>query len=445
MPGGMIEHPEPVLHPQLAIIKDVITRLGDFTRITIEDNLLENVIATADVLVKTELCKKNSNDFVPAIALGTVLIYQILPLLDTKSLPIQLHEWVYSPNQNTAITNDLISSVDAIEKSMDTNDESINRETDIVNEALKSYFLGLKTRVDEREDPSVIEAFMDLPDEILDTSSINEVWRAIVLFKVILIVGGRVISTITNLFEKYSTLLRGYSQSIASQKALVEAFYELHGNDGGIYHIILDILIRRGILQIYPVVDWLINHSNVPASTDYDVSAVVVNLDNIHINSWTYQIIETLIDRSIDFVKASVHNYHTKFTFDLIIDSSFDVSSAIIYHNDLAYRVEVTNNLVNESVVNTTINEDDEEDGRSRRFHDNDIDDQIVTIDNKIDDNVDVSADEMNEDDDIDPKKLAIDGIILAVANARSVYSSLTTKLLQLLVPIQSTNADDNV
>eukprot|EP00595_Chromulina_sp_UTEXLB2642_P003771 CAMPEP_0196764378 /NCGR_PEP_ID=MMETSP1095-20130614/5992_1 /TAXON_ID=96789 ORGANISM="Chromulina nebulosa, Strain UTEXLB2642" /NCGR_SAMPLE_ID=MMETSP1095 /ASSEMBLY_ACC=CAM_ASM_000446 /LENGTH=365 /DNA_ID=CAMNT_0042119797 /DNA_START=481 /DNA_END=1575 /DNA_ORIENTATION=+ len=328
---------------------------------------------------------------------------------------------------------------------MDTNDESINRETDIVNEALKSYALGLKTRVDEREDPTVIEAFMDLSDEILDTSSINEVWRAIVLFKVILIVGGRVISTITNLFEKYSTLLRGYSQSIASQKALVVAFYELHGNDGGIYHIILDILIRRGILQIYPIVDWLINHSSIPASTDYDISMVVVSLNSIHINSWTYQIIETLIDRSIDFVKASVHNYHSKFIFDLTIDSSFDVSSAIIYHNDLAYRVEVTNNQSNDIVVSNTINEDEEGDNRSRRFHDYAVDDdQLVAIDNKIDDNVDVIADEMNEDDDIDPKKLAIDGIILAVANARSVYSSFVTKLLQLLIPLQLTSADDS-
>ena len=45
----MIEHSEPVLPPQVATAKEVITRLADFSRMTEEDNVLNNLLAASEV------------------------------------------------------------------------------------------------------------------------------------------------------------------------------------------------------------------------------------------------------------------------------------------------------------------------------------------------------------------------------------------------------------
>lgn len=47
--GGMIEHQEDVLPPRVSMAKEIITRLGDFTRMTPEDNVLSNIVAAAAV------------------------------------------------------------------------------------------------------------------------------------------------------------------------------------------------------------------------------------------------------------------------------------------------------------------------------------------------------------------------------------------------------------
>ena len=39
----MIEHKEPELAPQVALAKQIITRLGDFSSLTAEDELLSNI------------------------------------------------------------------------------------------------------------------------------------------------------------------------------------------------------------------------------------------------------------------------------------------------------------------------------------------------------------------------------------------------------------------
>lgn len=45
----MIEHAEPVLPPQVATAKEIITRLADFSQMTDEDNVLNNILAASEV------------------------------------------------------------------------------------------------------------------------------------------------------------------------------------------------------------------------------------------------------------------------------------------------------------------------------------------------------------------------------------------------------------
>ncbi len=47
--GGMVEHQEDILSPNVAMAKEIITRIGDFTQMTPDDNVLNNIIAAATV------------------------------------------------------------------------------------------------------------------------------------------------------------------------------------------------------------------------------------------------------------------------------------------------------------------------------------------------------------------------------------------------------------
>lgn len=339
-----------------------------------------------------------------------------VPPVVQESLPPALQPWVSNVKDALAVHVNLstpifIGDVDGtiIETVITTTRAELSRVGD-----------QLKAMVNDREDADKVEVFLDEGNITLDNSIMADYWRGSLLLKVILLISGQVLSVLSSFAEKYSNPLRLYGESSASQEAMIRALaYAFHLN-GGVFSIILDILIRRGIIQPAAVALWLTSRHN-------PISSPISGLRGLGSDIYVYGIVTNICQRAIDFVKASV-SARLQYGDDMVFDETLDISAASnvsvvsTIPTTIASSTHVSassSNIVDEDRSDDDDDIDDDGDGRRNRHITEDV--QVME----------------EEDEDVDPKSQASEIVISALTNSRSTYKTLISSLLDDLIPIE--------
>lgn len=158
--------------------------------------------------------------------------------------------------------------------------------------SIKALAAELLEMVKNREDVDEIETWME---EVRDVDDVPEAegWRGGLFVQAILLVGGQIPfgGTLTLLDKSsYRTLLRDLVGSVEDQKVMLSAFVEAAGGDQGVFSILLDGLLRRGVFLPEVAASWVFS------------SAM---LGELHRDCWVVSYAEAVVDRSIDMVMAA--------------------------------------------------------------------------------------------------------------------------------------------
>lgn len=110
--------------------------------------------------------------------------------------------------------------------------------------------------------------------------------------KAILIVGSRkTLSQLVSLIEKYRDPLREMGESDGAQKAMMDACISVMGHDMGFAAIVLDVVIRRGVIKPATLATYVCGE---------DVIAQLATENHV------YTFAEVAVDRSLDVANALV-------------------------------------------------------------------------------------------------------------------------------------------
>lgn len=371
-----------------------------------------------------------------------------IPEVIKQSLPESLHSWV---------------NIDRTPK-CDLFDIDTMSNVDARNNELMSMAARLKLNLAERQDADSVEEFLDSPNELLDQGDNANIWRGVLLLKTILHIGGPTISIIITLCDKYMNLIRGYLGTEEDQQAMMSDLVETYSGDFGLLHVVLDILLRRGIIEPPTAAAWVMS-PNI--------------LQDIHLNMWTYSIVEIISDRSIDIVKAAVAR-RRQFNLDMVMDASVDVeeelrviseqravataaadafsdafeSTAVMGNASSSEGGEETriigSSLVDEEIEDRDMDEDDNagKHRRGHRFGDKDYEQQMgVSVVPAFDDDAvvvasgtdyrsaarDGAAGGNEEEEEDSPLAIATEATLLALNNSRKTYRIIVGTLLTSL------------
>jgi hypothetical protein len=170
-----------------------------------------------------------------------------------------------------------------------------------------------------------IETATVLDDLLIDASyGFSKEWKAQILLQAILCIGGSMISTITGLADRYSGPLRSLALALVNEEetdgvlqsnpnALMITLVQCLGHELGYLNIVLDILLRRGIIT-------------PTAAAEYACSSSVMS--TILTNYWHHMNIEVTVDRTLDIVRAATAN-RRELGLDMIMDETADLSTLI--------------------------------------------------------------------------------------------------------------------
>jgi hypothetical protein len=350
-----------------------------------------------------------------------------IPSVTSESLPPALQPWVPSIKDALSVHVDLSSPVIVTDL-----EESVSSSLVLSTRGeLASVGERLKALIQEREDTDKVEQFLDQSYENLDSSSdIAESWRAAILLKVILLISGQVLSVLSSLSEKYSSPLRSYGESITSQAAMIRVLAHAYHLNGSVFSIVLDILVRRGILQPAAIAIWLTTYQN-------PLSLPIAGLRGLGSDIYVYSIVTGICERAMDFVKASIaaRLVHGE---DMVMDESLDVHAAYIATSNLSVASTIPTTIASSTHASASssmaaVEEEDEDevdddgDGRRSRHPIIALDEQVQVME--------------DEEADLDPKAQASEIVVSALMNSRSTYKTLVTSLLDELIPIERANA----
>lgn len=288
-----------------------------------------------------------------------------------------------------------------------------------------------------------------------------------------LAVGGQVVSVLTNIADKYSPALRSFGQSSTCQYAMIKSLAEAFALNGGVFRLILDILVRRGIILPTPVISWIQTLDSDDDSHGSSKSPIS-GLNGLGTDLNIFSVVEGICDRAIDFVKASI-SARKAFGYDMILDETLDVyaysnggfpnsvisaATTIVTSFPNANQMRLSNGKA-ESIISSTgasaggaestavsaIGNNDnmlvlEEDEVDNEQDDDDLDGRVgrnrgvtrsalssATDGSAVVDPAD-AVDGMT-DEDMDPKSLATEAVVSALQNSRSVYRMIVSTLIK--------------
>jgi hypothetical protein len=225
------------------------------------------------------------------------------------------------------------------------------------------------------------------------------------------------ISTITGLADRYSNALRSLSlppstddlpdaadaQLTSNSNALILTLTKCLEHEPGYLSIVLDIFLRRGIIQTVSAADWATSPT------------IISTLLSSH---WNHVQIEVTVDRAIDIVRASTEN-RRELGGDLKMDES-----AVVMTEGSTSAVEMEGVVEIEAAVDMDEEREralEAESSRSRRRRD-DEDEEAVT------------ANGDDQEENADPIALATEAVLHALKSSREVYTLIVGRLLVALM-----------
>jgi len=140
----------------------------------------------------------------------------------------------------------------------------------------------------------------------------DKYWRVCVLLQCIFSVGRTTLSNLTSLMERYSEAIRSFCAGDDGQRAVCECVWEAWGGDQATLNIILDAMLRRGLLEVGALGSFLSSSTL---------------LSGISTHPHLFLHITVTAERGLDIVRASVAHYRE--VFDTTNPSSSSSSSAI--------------------------------------------------------------------------------------------------------------------
>lgn len=242
--------------------------------------------------------------------------------------------------------------------------------------------------------------------------------------KAILLSGGRkALSQLVSLIDKYRDVLREMGEADASQSAILEACLETIGHDMGVACIIIDVLIRRGVLKSIVLANYVFSKTN---------------FDRLNSDIHIYTLAEISIDRSLDIVQAAVGKRRTLIGKGIAMESDSassepsikDFSGSVTHIMSMGGGQDKTENTdTNEenagekrSHDDDDGNEDESERSSRRRKLDNDEEEQDAGADNAVAAEADAANTELASINE---------ALNLAVQDCRIIYGKAISTLLQ--------------
>jgi hypothetical protein len=388
-----------------SFIRTVVDRCG---RVTVPQQMKEalpsefHALLPIDLAPKCSLCE-NVNIAVTTEADGTTITNTVI---------------------GDGATGETTSSmpVDGEETKTDFAVVSASNEVEVVG--LEALVAQLFSMIEKKVDAEVVEEWMEKDRPSVDNSIEGEHWRLKAVMQVIFRLANITLSSLEALIDRYIDPIRMHADTDAAQSALLGYVLEISGHDSGMLNIILDLLLRRGVVSVTSVAEWI-------TSSSYFAT--------ICSDTWAYSHVETLVDRTIDIVRASVQHRKQMVggaslsklalpDFDGLInfsDSSSDVADARSERRAGPDDVEDDDGPIIGRAANR--GDDDDDDDRGRRRGD---DSAIGSISTMTEDKI-TERDTMDEDED--PVSLANDALRLSIQNTRKVYADVVGKLLSAL------------
>eukprot|EP01038_Epipyxis_sp_PR26KG_P008363 gene8363-11316_t len=436
--------------------------------------------------ITLELCKKYPTVFPPPLGVGVNTIFQMVPeltagsyrefakwfafqLINTKlswpywdfwisefneaaegapiklfceiivdkcsrnSIPDRVREALPSEfNQYIVIDEQPICSNFSEENSMEISNEKDeiintndgNNTTVNLRAALLEASSVLKKMLAERVDASDLEDWLENVVPIAFEEYLGIHFRGQLLLQGIIHISGTTLSKIQGLLDQYGEVIRIFASSIDSQKALLVTLFECFSLNPGILEFAFDEMLRRSQISVEAAVECLTT-SKLPAG---------ILCNNERYLVWKYAFLESVIDRSIDFVKAAVMQRMKYVDTSMLLDESLDLTPSdhvAIVSKDTNDNVAMVTNVG--GIDDTIITQANElEMGNDDRAGDNEEENnrrnRLIPSE---DDNKPSDSIEMENENENDPIWLATEAVKSCIKGSRSVYATLTNYCLQ--------------
>lgn len=253
----------------------------------------------------------------------------------------------------------------------------------------------LHARVEADEVEQWVEALALGGDEATD-----ELLKIKILIQALFEEGKGALSVFTSLVDRYGEVLRMYTDgSPATKLAVVQYVEEIFSASADRYRFILaiDCLVRKGIISVDGLAAFVVSSSQI-----YGLSS----------NLWTFQVAQLAVDRSVDILQASVKLYSTS------------LASGGIAAQERGGRSDTRDQDDDDVAVigSRRRDEDEDEDEDSGRRGREEVDADAADAGHHAGQQAVLS-------------ETAKEALMLALANAGSVYSTLLTGLFSSLVP----------
>ena len=314
---------------------------------------------------------------------------------------------------------------------------------------LTSVAMRLREMVSRREAAEVVEEWLEDLDPVTSGLALEleadqtvlagtgdrsmaysaDVWRAQLLLHVIIVVGNSevssTISALASLADRYALSLRTLAlgeqtggDSNEGADALVSTLSDSVGHEPGYLNLVLDILLRRGILEPAAVARWATARN------------ALQDLTGARDSHWWHAHVEILVDRTLDIVRAATAHRRDlgggmKIDEELFKPHPRDMSGQF----SMVYPSKQDANATGDDHDDRRRGEDDEEDeddegGARRRRRGRDTDEDMAT------DGTGARGGDDEEEEEEDPVTIATKAVLSALQNARAVYTTVVGRLL---------------
>lgn len=178
--------------------------------------------------------------------------------------------------------------------------------SETIQAALKPLAQEILQMIIDRDEVEELESWMETDrdvDSIVEASG----WRAGLLLQAIVMEGKQSVSATMSLFVMYESILRNLTVTREDQLVMLSALIECLGTESHTLSIILDGMIRKGILNAGHVVTWAYSSTN---------------LSKIAIDPWISIYADIVADRSLELVTAAFLRRQ-----NLLAESDMDVET----------------------------------------------------------------------------------------------------------------------
>ena len=300
-----------------------------------------------------DLCKKSAK-IPPAVASVTGVLVQLFPAMDTSAwrgiaLWLSSHltntklAWPYWEHWGTeyascesdsvhrafmtdlvqhcerAVSSDRLRSAlpaslhDAIHGEFSPELGDLFASTADTSEPLVGVAHALLQKIDTREDPDDLQEWLEDSHDGVDDALQVENWRVGFLVKAILISGSRkTFSQLITLIEKYRDVLRELGDGEEAQKVILESILSITGHDMGFSVILLDVIIRRGILKPICLAEYI--------SEEETLSKLATDI-------YLHSLVDITVARSLDISQALISRRKMLVGKGLSMESDADTST----------------------------------------------------------------------------------------------------------------------